>query len=138
VDVNRWPGADQVVMVAGVLGRSGCMAARLSGGAEGAAEVSWLQMVARLRRVVGRGHATGAPGNAAEWPVVTAVLARTGRSVSGQRQPGRERGHIWLIGKGAGAIRDPLGALLSEPGKGFDASGPRVRSSCDGSRSVRK
>jgi Aminotransferase class-III len=57
------------------------------------------------------GHAAGARRNAAKRPAATAVCARPGRSVSGQRQAGRERGHIWLIGERA--IRPPLGALLS-------------------------
>ena len=46
--------------------------------------------------------------------------------MSGQRQPGRERGHIWLIGQGAGAIRDPLGALLSERGEGAGVAASRL------------
>src|SRR5450755_3601714 len=58
------------------------------------------------------GHAAGARRNAANRPAATAVSARPGRSVSGQRQAGCERGHIWLIGERA--IRPPLGALLSE------------------------
>jgi hypothetical protein len=58
------------------------------------------------------GHAAGARRNAAKRPAATAVCARPGRSVSGQRQASRERSHIWLIGERA--IRPPLGALLSE------------------------
>ena len=54
---------------------------------------------------------------------VAGVISRIqpGRSVSGQRQAGRERGHIWLIGERA--IRPPLGALLSERDEDFGVGG---------------